>query len=274
MSGIDEKSDSAGGENLRKRGRKRKWTPASYTGKYSQRIAEQKIGRWRPKEEGDEKNTLLYIGSGWDMSFPLYKSNILIDQQPGLQYYESHQHGWMNGLHMQQTIHRQLQLILADLKFEDHKERNLWIWSSAKRDVTIHFFHSNKLYFRPVQRDIKSFPHLRLFDEDRFRAQDLPPEASQANILYIEGFLPLGIDELLPNLHYRIKGSGSIWNEALHFKSLKCNPPEPLLAFSDDRHQYLENIEESLRAGYWRELRLRYKRRAKRHSGTNISKSS
>lgn len=167
----------------------------------ARRAVANKVGSWRQKVEGETDHTLLYIGAGSDMSFPMYKKNILIDQQPGIPFYKPHCYGHiLEEKNLRETIHRQLELIFKDLEFRDDSKRNRWEWHSNKRDVTIVYYHSLKFMFRPSP----IYPEKKqpAFDEKTFCEQKLPAEALEADIMYARAFHPWGVEELNPNLRF------------------------------------------------------------------------
>jgi hypothetical protein len=202
------------------------------------------FGKWAKCED----HTLLYVGAGWDMSFPLHRRNVLIDQLPGYPYYGESMNGYPNAAHMRECIQWQLQAIFPDdLSFEEDKVKKRWCWTSVERDVTIIYYHSFKYHFPPKTPQNAELQKL-------YANQVLPPEALEADVLYVEGLHPRGIDYLLPKLAYFQLGNSTMpWKPSVDLRP----PPAPKLNVSKRRSQFLKRMCDMLNALWRMRLNLR-----------------
>lgn len=161
------------------------------------------FGQWKSVDGNGLGQTLLYIGAGWDMAFPFHRVNVLIDALPGVPHHKPGMNGYYPSFNMREVIHFQLRAIFPeDLAFAEDLARKRWCWSSVKRNVTIIYYYDFIFHHPPsihpdnlvrIHSDLKS--QTKAYDE-----QVLPPEVSTADVLYVCGSHPTGIEKYATNL--------------------------------------------------------------------------
>jgi len=213
--------------------------------------------------------TLLYIGAGWDMSFPIHRLNILMDCQPEIPYYERRCNGFPLEKNLKDTIHWQLKhMFPEDLKFEEDETLKRWCWSSVKRDVTIIYYHSTPFHCPPDtdRANLHKRPPPKLLSEAEkarltklYLEQKLPAEALKADVLWVEGWHPRGVERFLPNLKHFELGRHTVPMPQNQMPKCNTNPntqPTPKLKVTSKRTKYFNRICDHLNALYRMQLDL------------------
>jgi hypothetical protein len=211
------------------------------------------IGTW---EEPKNRYTMLYMGAGWDMSFPMYSVNVLIDAIPMYPHYTNKQYGASLARSLKPAIESQLRSIFLDedLEHKEDKVLNRWEWYSHKRDVRIIYYHSFKFITHPVltmknerrfRSRIRMTPQQMEKQQQQYDEQKLPVEAVDADVLYVSGYHPVGVDKFLPKLKCCYVNSGTAsWKPEASVSNTLLTSKLPL---SVNRMAYLKNVCEYVR---------------------------
>jgi hypothetical protein len=223
-------------------------------------------------------HVLLYVGAGWDMSFPLMRYNILIDALPNNNYYCRHSNGFVLSQNLRNIIQHQLEYIFPskdDLTFTDVPSENKWIWNSKLRDCTIVYYYNRSLAFLPdpskenssetdepseeetssssAAPSKKSDTAVALKANERSAFEEflmsspvedligsLPGEALKADCLWVEGLHPEGLQYCLPHLKYMQLGYHTMEWHSINSKTDRLPPAK--LPGHDKRPQFLQKV--------------------------------
>lgn len=77
-------------------------------------------------------DTLVYVGPLNDMTFPMYKTNILIEMTPEYSYFKSNERAYAIEKNLLSALRHIMFVALPDAQFQDHEKQKLWEWKDVK----------------------------------------------------------------------------------------------------------------------------------------------
>lgn len=96
------------------------------------------------------EEVLFYPCAGWDLSFPLYPTTILVDQQPLYSYWSSEERSCALARHYLAVLQNLMVHAFPGCRFCDVPSERVWKWIHPTQQWTIYYFYNLRLGQDPL----------------------------------------------------------------------------------------------------------------------------